>query len=196
VLCSNHVDEAEGVRRCARCAAPFCPDCLVELSGRPYCGACKAEHLLDLRSGVDRSQLPLASLGRRFAAILLDGLLIFIPMCIILALVVFFTLWRSETLLPMLNLLRVPFALLTLLYEGLMLQFKDGQTLGKMVMRVRVVRPDGTSISTGQAWGRVVTRTVLGCVWFINYLPAFFTPEKTSLHDMLAGTRVVEISAQ
>jgi uncharacterized RDD family membrane protein YckC len=73
-----------------------------------------------------------------------------------------------------------------------MLQFKDGQTLGKMALKVRVVRPDGSPMSTGQVWGRVVMRTVLGCLWIVDYIPAFFTQEKTTLHDMIAGTRVVD----
>ena len=75
-----------------------------------------------------------------------------------------------------------------------MLQTKNGQTLGKMALKVRVVRPDGSPISPGQAWGRVAMRTILGCLWIVDYIPAFFTPERTTLHDMVAGTRVVDAS--
>jgi hypothetical protein len=32
-----------------------------------------------------------------------------------------------------------------------------------------------------------------GCISIIDYIPAAFTDEKTALHDMVAGTRVVEI---
>lgn len=192
MLCKNHVDVAEHVRRCARCGSPFCPDCLVELSGRPYCATCKAEQLLDVRSGVDRSQLQLASIGRRFGAMFLDSLLIIIPMYTLMGIFLFAPATRGQTPHPLWNLIGVPFALLAMLYEGLMLQLKDGQTLGKMVLKVRVVRPDGASISTGQAWGRVAMRTVLGCLWIVDYVPALFTLEKTSLHDMVAGTRVVD----
>jgi uncharacterized RDD family membrane protein YckC len=35
-------------------------------------------------------------------------------------------------------------------------------------------------------------RTILGCLWIVDYIPAFFTNERTTLHDMVAGTRVVE----
>jgi hypothetical protein len=27
--------------RCAGCAEPFCPDCLVDIHGQKYCGSCK-----------------------------------------------------------------------------------------------------------------------------------------------------------
>lgn len=193
MLCRNHVDVAEGVRRCARCGAPFCPDCLVELSGRPYCGTCKSEQLLDVRSGVDRSQLQFASILKRFGAVFLDSLLIVIPMYTIMGIFVFLPATQGQEPNPLMNLIGVPFALLSLVYEGLMLQHKNGQTLGKMALKVRVVRPDGSPISAGQAWGRVAMRTVLGCLWIVDYIPAFFTAEKTTLHDMVAGTRVVEI---
>ena len=45
-----------------------------------------------------------------------------------------------------------------------MLSMKNGQTVGKMALRLRVVRPDGSPITTGQAWGRAVMRLVLGCL--------------------------------
>jgi uncharacterized RDD family membrane protein YckC len=192
MLCSNHVDVAEGVRRCARCGTPFCPDCLVELSGRPYCATCKSEQLLDVRSGVDRSQLQLASIGRRFGALFLDSLLIVVPMYAIMAFVVIIPATRGVQPSPMMNFIGIPFALASLVYEGLMLQFKDGQTLGKMALKVRVVRPDGSPLTPGQAWGRVLMRTILGCLWIVDYIPAFLTQDKTTLHDMVATTRVVD----
>lgn len=193
MLCRNHVDVAEGVRRCARCGAPFCPDCLVEISGRPYCGTCKSEQLLDVRSGVQYGAIQHATILRRFGAVFLDGLIVAVPMYILMGIFVFLPATRGQTPNPLFNFIGLPFALLSLAYEALMLQLKNGQTLGKMALRVRVVRADGSPISTGQAWGRVAMRTVLGCLWIVDYIPAFFTPERTTLHDMVAGTRVVDV---
>jgi uncharacterized RDD family membrane protein YckC len=70
---------------------------------------------------------------------------------------------------------------------------KNGQTVGKIVLQVRVVRPDGSPITTGQAWGRTLLRLVLGCLIILDYIPIFFTEEKTTLHDMIAGTRVIDV---
>jgi uncharacterized RDD family membrane protein YckC len=193
MICRNHVDVSEGVRRCARCEGPFCRDCYVEFGGRPYCAICKNEQLLDLRSGVDSTQLELASIGRRFAAVLLDSLVVLIPMYTVMGLLIFLPNSRGEVAPMWTNFLGLPFMFLGMLYEALMLQFKDGQTLGKRALHVRVVRPDGSSISTGQVWGRVLIRTVLGCFW-IDYITVFFTPERTTLHDMVANTRVVRTS--
>jgi hypothetical protein len=38
--CKNH-PEVAAVDRCSGCAEPFCSDCLVEIQGQKYCGACK-----------------------------------------------------------------------------------------------------------------------------------------------------------
>jgi uncharacterized RDD family membrane protein YckC len=192
MLCRTHVDVAEGVRRCARCGTPYCGDCLVELSGRPYCATCKSEQLLDVRSGVDRSgAIDLASRWNRFGAVFLDGLLVAVPMYALLGVFVYWPQSQGQTPPLWANFISIPFAILSVVYEGLMMQYKDGQTLGKMALKVRVVRPDGSSISAGQAWGRTLIRMVLGCLWIVDYIPAFFTQEKTTLHDMAAGTRVV-----
>src|SRR4051812_28041908 len=84
MLCRNHIDVSQGVRRCARCGSPYCGDCLVEIAGQPYCAVCKSEQILDVRSGVDRGTLDLASIGRRFGAAFVDGILMWIPIGIMI----------------------------------------------------------------------------------------------------------------
>lgn len=38
--CTNHPERA-AADRCAGCAEPFCPNCLVEVQGKKFCGQCK-----------------------------------------------------------------------------------------------------------------------------------------------------------
>lgn len=190
--CRNHADVLEGLRLCSRCMGTFCPDCLVDIQGRPYCATCKREQLLDVRSGVDRTTLRLAGIGKRFGAVFIDGLIINLPLYVIIFVFMFGALKEGGEPNPLLNLIGLPFAFVNLIYEGLMTQHKQGRTLGKMALKVRIVRADGSPISPGQAWGRAAMRLLLGCLWIVDYIPAFFTQEKTTLHDMIAGTRVVE----
>lgn len=192
MICRNHVDVTQGLRRCARCGGAFCQDCLVTIQNKPYCAMCKQEHLLDVRSGVDRSTLTFATVLKRFGAIIVDGLIINIPMYIVMMGFIFTAAGASEEPSPLINLIAIPFMFAHMVYEGLMFQLKDGQTLGKMALKVKVVRPDGSSISTGQAWGRAALKLVLGCLWIVDYIPALFTRERTTIHDLVAGTRVVE----
>jgi uncharacterized RDD family membrane protein YckC len=197
MICRNHVDVSEGVRRCARCGGTFCGDCLVNIQGQPYCAVCKSEQLLDVRSGVDRVHMQYGTVLKRFGAIFLDGLIQAVPIYAIMfgimgAAGMFSGGGRQPNPLVFLAIYPPAFAI-PLLYEALMLSMKNGQTVGKMALGLRVVRPDGSPISTGQAWGRAGMRLVLNCFWIVDYIPAFFTDEKTTIHDLVAGTRVVDI---
>jgi len=189
MICRNHVDVSEGVRRCHRCGSSFCADCLVDIGGKPYCATCKTEELLDVRSGVERGTLDLAGIGKRFVAALVDGLLLLIPIGIMIMILGAAQAtqarvagaWNFWFLIP---------TIIGIAYQALMLSAR-GQTLGKMAMKVKVVAADGTELTSGQAWGREITRSVLGFLYVVDYLPAFFTKEKTTLHDLVAKTRVV-----
>lgn len=202
MICRNHVDVAEGVRRCARCGGTYCSQCLVSIQNQPYCATCKTEQLMDVRSGVDRMRPVYGGFWSRFGAQIIDGLIVGIPSYAIFMAVIFgaaLTTQQNQTPSPAIliayGLAYIPLFVFPLIYEALMLSMKNGQTVGKMALRLRVVRPDGSPISTGQAWGRAAMRlvfTVLSCLALVDYIPFFFTEEKTTLHDMVAGTRVVE----
>lgn len=171
---------------------PYCEDCLVLLQGNYFCARCKTEQITDIKSGVDTSQLAFASVGRRFAAIFLDGLVLSIPLIIIMFAFLIPAMASGQEEPPnwfvWVSWLYVP---VYIAYEGFMLQYK-GQTLGKMAMKVKVVAATGEQISGGQAWGRALCRALfVSCLSLFNYLPAFFTKEKTCIHDMAARTRVV-----
>ncbi|MEA2569642.1 MAG: hypothetical protein QOI24_1643 [Acidobacteriota bacterium] len=196
MLCRNHVDVSEGVRRCARCQSPFCRDCLVTIQGRDYCAVCKNEQVMDVRSGTVSGVLPLASIGRRFVAQIVDSIITSLAVGIIaIPLVIMFAAtggkqmsdFAAYAVLAGVGVLIIGY----ISYEALMLRSR-GATLGKMALKIRVVRPDGSPLSTGQAWGRAVSRAVMVHVLAIlNYGAALVTKEKTCLHDILAKTRVV-----
>lgn len=189
-VCTNHPTN-DAARRCARCLRPFCEHCLVMLGGRHYCGECKFEQVRDAQSGVSTVTLPTASLGRRFAALIIDGFVVGIPLMIPLFAFAFQAIFQEKRV-PMwfnfIGLIQVP---IFFLYEGLMTR-RSGQTVGKKVMAIRIVSADGTPITQGQAWGRAGIRGIMvSCLALANYLPAFLNNEKMALHDMAARTRVV-----
>ncbi|WP_077324905.1 RDD family protein [Virgibacillus siamensis] len=69
-----------------------------------------------------------------------------------------------------------------------------GQTLGKMIFGLRVVRKDGGPLG----WSDLIFREIVGRfihrVFFITnllYLFVAFAPEKQGIHDIIAGTRVI-----
>jgi len=196
VNCANHPDTIEGLRYCSRCGGTFCGDCLVALRGMSLCARCKNEQMLDLRSGAASgtglAAYNLASIGKRWAALIIDRFL-FVGAALMLVLgVVIVTPDKPDD--P--RILGIMFAVIAAVagyvtYDALMVS-RSGQTLGKRWLKIRVVRADGEPVRTGQAWGRAMTRLVaIHVLALVNYGPALFTQEKTCVHDLLAGTRVV-----
>jgi uncharacterized RDD family membrane protein YckC len=67
-----------------------------------------------------------------------------------------------------------------------------GQTLGKMLLRIKAVAFDGQPMGWGKALGRNAMRYVDG-IFMIGYLFAFFGKSKRRLGDLAAGTCVVNV---
>jgi uncharacterized RDD family membrane protein YckC len=74
------------------------------------------------------------------------------------------------------------------------LHWAQGQTLGKMAFRVRVVSRDGGPLSFGQAVLRHLACWVSAAILGIGYLLAAFRGDKRALHDLIAGTRVEHVT--
>lgn len=65
-------------------------------------------------------------------------------------------------------------------------------TLGKMAVGIKVTDTDGRRIGKGQALGRWASHLLCYMTLYIGYIMAGFTERKRGLHDMVAGTLVVD----
>lgn len=77
------------------------------------------------------------------------------------------------------------------LYWALMESSPLQATVGKLAVGARVTDLEGKRISFGRATGRFFGRILSAVILLIGYFMALFTPKKQALHDMLAGTLVV-----
>ncbi len=69
-----------------------------------------------------------------------------------------------------------------------------GQTPGKMVVRIKVIRTDGAELSYGRAFLReVVGKFLSGILLCIGYLMVAFDSQKQGLHDKIADTYVIKL---
>lgn len=69
-----------------------------------------------------------------------------------------------------------------------------GQTPGKMALRIKVVRCDGTDISYGRAAFREIpAKFISGIILCIGYLMVAFDDQKQGLHDRMADTYVIKL---
>ncbi|MGJ3239821.1 MAG: RDD family protein [Anaerolineae bacterium] len=77
------------------------------------------------------------------------------------------------------------------LYNWFFWTRKDGQTPGKMLLGLRVVKADGSRLSDVDALIRAIGYYVSGAVLLLGYIWALIDSENRTWHDILAGTRVI-----
>jgi uncharacterized RDD family membrane protein YckC len=88
----------------------------------------------------------------------------------------------------------VPFVgFLALLGFGYVASFTvaGGQTIGKMLLKLRVIGDDGRPVDAAGGVLRAVGCMLVPLTLGLSYVPALFTSDHRALHDRLAGTRVV-----
>lgn len=113
--------------------------------------------------------------GKRFAAALIDGVIFMVVGMIIPVSIRFFF-----------N------AVAGALYSILLWVNWNGQTLGKKLMKIKVVKEDGTALTYSDAVVRYLGYIVSTVVLFIGYLWIIWDEKKQGWHDKIAKTLVVK----
>jgi uncharacterized RDD family membrane protein YckC len=82
---------------------------------------------------------------------------------------------------------------LAILNGGYLIAFvaASGQTIGKMIAGVRVLRDDGRRVDIATAVLRAAGCGLSLLTAGVGYLPALLTTDGRALHDRISGTRVV-----
>ena len=166
-----------------------CPNCHAgNAEGARYCSSCGTS----LTSA--RASANLAGRIARLGAVILDGFIYLIPP-VILAVVTPLLVHGpgGETVTGAFIIIAI---LIVFLYQMVLL-IKDGQTLGKKALRIRIVKMD-----TGENGGfvpNVLLRFIVnGLLWIIPLyglvdILFIFRGDRRCIHDMIAGTQVVEV---
>lgn len=153
--------------------------------------------------------LPYAGFWMRFAAALVDGLILGVPFWLVMIGVASMLggfgvmLHRNPgdpraamaLLAPMFMVFflgMLAFVILEWLYFAGMESSARQATFGKSVLSLRVTNYDGQRISFGHATGRFFAKIISGMIPLaIGYIMAAFTEKKQALHDLIAGTLVL-----
>jgi uncharacterized RDD family membrane protein YckC len=143
-----------------------------------------------------------AGFWRRFAAYLLDGLLLTVVL-VPLNLIFFVPMGMGMAALDDLDDPGAVLALLSVywmyalvvglgqwLYFALMESSSKQGTLGKMALGIIVTDMDGGRLSFARATGRYFAKMITGLTFTIGYIMAGFTEKKQALHDMIASCLV------
>jgi uncharacterized RDD family membrane protein YckC len=153
---------------------------------------------------------PYAGFWLRFAAALIDGVILGIPFMAVVTVLMFVfggfgLLMRHRNSLdqrdvaafaaPLIGgylLFIIIFVALEWLYFAGMESSARQATFGKSAMSLRVTDGEARRLSFGRASGRFFSKIISGMIPLgIGYLMAGFTAKKQALHDMIAGTLVL-----
>jgi uncharacterized RDD family membrane protein YckC len=182
---------------CSECKGIFKLEDMIPYGDLRVCASCKPTFMQRLAEGV-RLEAPAAmrygGFWIRFAAVFLDGILLWI-VNVGISLVVGLSSSQMIGAQPAAALgLRLVLTGIGLviagIYESIMVG-KYGATLGKMACGLRVVTAAGQPLSFGQAVGRYFAKLLSRFTCFIGFIIAAFDDEKRALHDHICNTRVV-----
>ena len=87
----------------------------------------------------------------------------------------------------------LPFILLLKILYHTFFVWQNGTTLGKYIMKIRVIELERASTPTlSKALLRAIIRIISEVFFYLGFLLAFFTPLKQTLHDKLSSCVVVD----
>jgi len=78
------------------------------------------------------------------------------------------------------------------LYYSIMESSTRSATFGKQAMHIKVFDEDGNNLNLAKAMVRNLIKVICGSTFIFGFIVASFTKNKQALHDLLAGTVVVE----
>jgi uncharacterized RDD family membrane protein YckC len=151
---------------------------------------------------------PLASWGSRLGATIIDLLILLIPLVLVTVLVFVGLVDSDSSTLAVIGaslLFLLLVALVVLLYAPLLMMRegqRNGQTYGKQMLGIRVIRDSGEPMSFGWAALRevVIKQLAVGFAssiipfipFFLNYFWPLWDDQNRALHDFVASTHVVK----
>jgi len=147
----------------------------------------------DLKRGIEQtvsaSIVKYAGFWKRFAAFIIDSIIISIVTYIVYLMIpVMLSRERPES---EVFLGWILWMIVNWLYGAVMESSSGQATLGKMALGIIVTDYEGKRISFGRATGRLFAKIISGLILLIGYIMAGFTGKKQALHDMIAKTLVV-----
>ena len=173
-----------------------CPSCGAPDYGTPFCISCQgpmprgqaAPSAGPGPAAESAPTLPLAGIFPRFVALMTDYLIVGI-LADLLQMAHSLGTGQKEPTIELDAALGISLVLL-LLYFTLFLG-DGGQTLGKRLLGVKVVRADGVEIGYGRAFLRAVGYWASSSVLGLGFLWALWDRRKQAWHDKIAGTVVI-----
>jgi uncharacterized RDD family membrane protein YckC len=189
--------------QCSVCAQHYPQIELIRYHNDRICPNCKESYFQRVQDAWEGQETPCssglnyASIGSRFSASIVDGLILGVCQMSLNLMFIGNLLGNIDTekvngqmmtgslMVTMLSLC------IGVAYYVFFLGSK-GATPGKMLLKIKVVNPDGQPITYNQAFWRYIGTMISTLTLLIGYFMAFTDIERRTLHDRIAGTRVID----
>lgn len=118
--------------------------------------------------------LNFAGFWRRFAALIIDGLIVWL-----LCLITIIPYWIS------------PLAILIAAYYHVVFETSELRgTPGKVIMNIVVTKTNGNTMTIKDSLIRFIVSFISSAIFLVGYIMSLFTQKKQTLHDLVADTVV------
>lgn len=164
---------------------------------------------MEIVSEKSASTIKYATVGRRFAAFILDTIIVGVfinymihPLIEVLGIeqnVSVTIINGNKSFLGLMDYIKGPAMLtegirfvITVCYHTWFEANRNMGSPGKMVMGIVVTNTEGNNLNYAKAFMRNACKLFSNMIAFCGYLFALFTSKKQTLHDLIAGTVVIE----
>jgi len=190
---------------CAECGRPTTAEELARFGDLLVCPACKNNYVQKLREGAaPAATVAYAGFWIRVVSWLIDAIILGVASSVVQLLIVGSLITIPQTqpgtipdfsaMGPMMGRLGLAGLInlaIAACYEAFFVA-NLAATPGKMVIGARVVRPDGSRVELGRAFGRYFAKYLSAFILFIGFIMVGFDSQKRGLHDMICDTRVIK----
>lgn len=193
--CFNH-PEREAAGLCVGCGTYFCEECLSIGEARKLCKKCAELYqqpietkpqLRDIRTEQELSPIkPVDSVSERASFLSRAGAYL-----IDLILVNLFGALIKGVFLHSIKPYIAPFSPLLILFYFTYFYGTTGETIGKIIMGLKVVSVDGSPLTFTQGFLRAIGYWISALPFLLGFFWFFLDKDGQCLHDKIAGTYVV-----
>lgn len=190
----NGAISARGAASCCECGKTYHCDQMIRYENSWVCAACKPIFFQRVKEGAAvPGQIVYGGFWIRFGAKFIDGLVqgaINMMIGFVAGLAVTST--TTDGSFPAMFIIVQIFQLGVAVAYTTFFLGKFGATPGKMACGLKVVTPEGGTVSYARAFGRHFAEMLSGLILCIGYLMAATDQEKRTLHDRICNTRVIK----
>ena len=183
---------------CSQCGRVFPPDELIQYETALVCAECKPSFFQRVQEGAPLpGTVAYAGFWIRFLAKFVDGLILgAVNMAISMAggamIMGLARTHRADAGVVVIQVLLWFLQMAIAITYSTFFLGRFQATPGKMALRLKVIRSDGSPVTYGRAFGRYFAEILSSLILYIGYIMAAFDEEKRALHDRICDTRVIK----